>query len=229
MQKRKIQCLLFYKHIACSFSVTLLILYSLTSSSTKTLTIRNEYDIIFKGDIMEKRTGKIIIGKSGGTASGNSETYKLSLPSLWIKQLGITADSREVELSFNGENIIVSKKLSPYETALKKKKQGHHIKLFEFYNADTLCTRIYADFTDKTVSAENFTDNYVKTAFGKKALPDWNDFMSFLSERCIPETRDGLREYLEEIGVDEFSPLDIILKTRGRMAEDEQWLSVEDF
>jgi hypothetical protein len=36
-----------------------------------------------------------------------------------------------------------------------------------------------------------------------------------------------LREYLEVIGVGEYNPIEIIKKTGGRMAEDNQWLDME--
>jgi hypothetical protein len=35
-----------------------------------------------------------------------------------------------------------------------------------------------------------------------------------------------VREYLEAIGVAEYDLLQIIQKTQGRMAEDQQWLEV---
>ena len=50
----------------------------------------------------------------------------------------------------------------------------------------------------------------------------------FLDERCIPRQRAGLREYLEAKGLDEYDPLAIIQKTKGRMAEDDQWMEVRE-
>ena len=66
----------------------------------------------------------------------------------------------------------------------------------------------------------------LRTAFGNNLRPSWADFQAFLEERCIPRQRAGLREYLEAIGVAEYDPLQIIRKTQGRMAEDQQWLEV---
>ena len=43
----------------------------------------------------------------------------------------------------------------------------------------------------------------------------------------MPRSRSGIREYLEAIGVEEYSPIEIIKKTSGRMAEDNQWLKWE--
>ena len=70
--------------------------------------------------------------------------------------------------------------------------------------------------------------NQSKTAFGNNKLPTWEDFMNFLEERCIPKERSGIREYLEAIGVAEYNPLEIIKKTKGKMAEDKQWIEIEE-
>lgn len=51
---------------------------------------------------MESRIANIIIQTPGGTASKGSSTYKVSLPSSWVKALGITAEDRQIELSLDG-------------------------------------------------------------------------------------------------------------------------------
>ena len=174
---------------------------------------------------MERRIAKLIIGKAGGTASKDSKTYKVSLPTKWVAELGLT-DSK-MEIAFDGERIIISPRLSMAEYLEKKKLLGHKLVKFEFYDGEILCTKIIADFTDETLSVENTTDNIVKTAFGKNEVPTWEDFQSFLEERCVPRSRSGIREYLETIGVEEYNPVEIIKKTNGRMAEDNQWLKWE--
>ena len=99
--------------------------------------------------------------------------------------------------------------------------------MISFYNEDILCTKICADFTDKTLSSENYTENIVKTAFGNNPAPTWSDLENFLEKRCVPRSRSGIREYLETIGVESYEPLKIIKKTEGRMAEDNQWIKLE--
>ena len=79
----------------------------------------------------------------------------------------------------------------------------HDVKQIIFYDKDKPCTRIYADFTLQTITAENLTDNIIKTAFGVKLKPTWDDFLDFLEERCIPRQRGGLREYLDVLGIDQ--------------------------
>lgn len=175
---------------------------------------------------MEKRLIKIIAGKAGGTAGGKAKTYKISLPTNWVKAIEI--ESGNVEMSFDGSSITISPVLSAEEFLHKKLSLNHTLYKLSYYNEEKLCTLIYADFSDKTVKAENFTDNVIKTSFGNNALPSWEDFLDFLEERCIPRGRDGLREYLDVIGVDSYEPFEIIKITKGRMAEDNQWINVEE-
>lgn len=87
---------------------------------------------------------------------------------------------------------------------------------------------IYVDTTECSLQVENYCDNLIKTAFGKNKLPIWEDLMDFLKECCIPQGRAGLREYWESHGLQEYDPWEIIKKTQGRMAEDQQWLSLEE-
>ncbi|MBD8045823.1 hypothetical protein [Clostridium faecium] len=60
---------------------------------------------------MEKRVLKILFNKAGGNASENSYTYKISVPATWVKEMGITKDSREVIVAFDGSKIIIKKKI----------------------------------------------------------------------------------------------------------------------
>lgn len=177
---------------------------------------------------MEKRTGRVIIQAPGGTAAKGSYTYKLSIPSSWIKEMGITGDEREVDLSFDGTTIRVSKELSLDEFINRGKEKKHALYQFLFYDGEILCSKIVADYTEKNLCVENNMDDFLRTAFGNNLMPTWNDFEMFLEERCIPRSRAGIREYLESIGVERYEPLEIIKKTEGRMAEDNQWLKVEE-
>ena len=190
------------------------------------MTIRYECNIIFMVIIMERRIANLIVGKAGGTAGKDSKTYKVSLPNKWIVELGL-ADS-EMEIAFDGERIIISPHLSVDQFSENKKSLGHRLMKLSFYDKDVLCSKIVADFTDKTVSVQNTTEHIVKTAFGNNNVPTWEDFQNFLEERCVPRSRSGIREYLEAIGVDEYNPLAIIKKTSGRMAEDNQWIQLEE-
>ena len=175
---------------------------------------------------MENRKAKISISAAGGTAGKGARTYKLTIPSAWIAAMGITEDDREVELSFEDDRIVIARPLDMSQFARRSFNKNHELKTFMYYDGREVCTRIIADFTDKTVCVENHTDNLVKTAFGRNTMPTWDDFMVFLEERCVPRKRAGIREYLEALGLDEYDPLEIVMRTQGRMAEDNQWIEV---
>ena len=175
---------------------------------------------------MEKRISKVITSSVGGTAGKGSKTYKVSLPSKWINEMNLT--EQKIDLCFDGDKIIITPHLSLDSFIKNKKDAGHKLLLIEFFNAEMLCTKICADYTEQNLALENHTENLVKTAFGKNEAPTWQDLENFLEERCIPRSRSGLREYLETIGVEEYNPLEIIKKTQGRMAEDDQWIRLEE-
>ena len=65
---------------------------------------------------MEKRIVNVIIQAPGGTAAKNSSTYKLSLPSSWVKEMGISEENRQVEMKFDGTSITITKKLDMKDT-----------------------------------------------------------------------------------------------------------------
>lgn len=177
---------------------------------------------------MEKRIAKVNISAAGGTATKGSRTCKVTLPSVWLDAMDIGGQRREVELTFDGQKIIIAQRLTAEEFAKQKQALGHDVRILRFYDEAELCSTIVADFTDETLTVENHITNPVKTAFGNHNLPVWDDFQAFLEERCIPRQRAGLREYLEAISVEEYTPMEIIRKTAGRMAEDSQWLEVEE-
>lgn len=176
---------------------------------------------------MERRKAKVNISSAGGTAGRGAKTYKVTLPTTWVESLGITEERRELDLAFDGNRITLSQHLSGSEFAERRLAQGHAVRTFRLYDGDQLCSTIYADFTERSVMAENQAVPPIKTAFGNNPVPSWEDFQRFLKERCIPRQRAGLREYLEALGLEKYDPLAIIEKTGGRMAEDQQWLSME--
>ena len=175
---------------------------------------------------METRNAKLIINKSGGTASEKSKTYRVTIPNSWVEQLGISEDNREIELSFNGSEITVRRKQTMQE--YKDTHNRNKLLQLQFFHGDSLCTTILADETAEKVLIENHTSDPLYTAFGVNDNPCWQDYQNFLEERCIPKSRAGLKEYLNAIGVDEYNPVEIIRKTKGKMAEDQSWLEVTE-
>lgn len=57
-----------------------------------------------------KRILKVTFNKSGGTSSRNGITTRVTLPTSWIKELGITEENREVIAILEDNKIIIQKK-----------------------------------------------------------------------------------------------------------------------
>ena len=47
---------------------------------------------------MDHRNAKVNISAAGGTAAKNSKTCKVTLPTIWLEEMGITEKHREVDL-----------------------------------------------------------------------------------------------------------------------------------
>ena len=87
------------------------------------------------------------------------------------------------------------------------------------------CTVIDVDFLDRKVTIQNKTDDILHRAFGVKENPTWNDFELFLQERCFPRTRGNCKELVQALDLMDYDPLQIVEKTKGRLADDEMWLN----
>ncbi len=93
------------------------------------------------------------------------------------------------------------------------------------------CTIILADYKEKSVKIENYTNNMIHRAFGVVEHPTWEDYNEFLESRCFPRTRHNAKDLLKMLGLADigYEPLEIIKKTDGRMAEDRTVLKVETY
>ena len=105
---------------------------------------------------------------------------------------------------------------------------GHRILKLSYYNNDTLCSEVWADYTDHTVRAVNHTDNIIRTAFGVATSVTWEMYEEFLESRYVPQTQGGIKERLRVWGIPVYDPLEIIQKTGGRLTEDKQWIRIEE-
>lgn len=59
---------------------------------------------------MQEKIAKVIFNKSGGTAGSGGVTNRITIPTTWVREMGITDEDREVILKFDGETIIIRKK-----------------------------------------------------------------------------------------------------------------------
>lgn len=73
----------------------------------------------------------------------------------------------------------------------------------------------------------NFTDIIILRPFGVNENPSLQDLLDFYESRCFPKERRNCQELLEDFGLDEYIPSQIILKTHGRQLEDFCWIKFE--
>lgn len=177
---------------------------------------------------MEMRELKISSGASGGTAAAGAKTYRVTLPSNWIKQMRLDQEGSKVDVVFDGTSIVIRPKVEGDISCFQSQaiNAEHSVIKYEYFDKETLCSTIICDFTDKNLRVKNHTEQLLKTAFGILENPTWKDFMEFLEERCVPKTRENIGYILNEMDLAEYDPVQIVEKTQGRMAEDEQWLKI---
>lgn len=58
---------------------------------------------------MEERQLNVMINKAGGNASPKSLNYRITIPSLWAKEMGISKKDKSVKVTFDGEEITIRK------------------------------------------------------------------------------------------------------------------------
>jgi len=90
-----------------------------------------------------------------------------------------------------------------------------------------LCTIIDVDEMNEKIAITNYADNIMFRAFGSNSKPTYQDYQDFIESRCFPRTRDKMKLILEDLTLPFYDPIMIIEKTKGRMAEDDFWISME--
>ena len=108
---------------------------------------------------------------------------------------------------------------------LNKPLTDSYVMRLDFMYKQKVCTEIYVDFEHKQIKIINRTNDIMKRAFGVNENPTWEDFESFLEERCFPNSRAMKKTILQRIGVDSYDPLQILEMNKGRTAEDNQYIN----
>ncbi len=85
---------------------------------------------------METRKAKLIVNKSGGTASEKSKTYRVTIPNSWGEHLGLNENCRDVELNFDGYKIIINKSLDI--NSFIESRRTHKLLRLDYYNFKNL-------------------------------------------------------------------------------------------
>ncbi|MEE1155605.1 MAG: helix-turn-helix domain-containing protein [Acutalibacteraceae bacterium] len=109
---------------------------------------------------------------------------------------------------------------------INKAFDGYDVRL-DFMHKQKVCTKIYVDYKNQQIKIINVTNNILHRAFGVNEAPTWEDYNEFLEERCFPKSRAFSKTLIDELEVTSgYDPFEIILKTKGRMAEDNQYINI---
>lgn len=74
--------------------------------------IYNEAGVYFADLDIERyeiRSAKVQVRNPGGNASKGARTYSLTLPAVWMKEIGITDDERDVKLKYENGKITIER------------------------------------------------------------------------------------------------------------------------
>ena len=109
---------------------------------------------------MEIRELKISANASGGTAAAGSKTYRITLPSSWVKKMDLDHADAKAEVVFDGTSIIIRPKAAEDILLFQSQalKAGHEVVRYEYFDQKNLCSTILCDFTEKILRVKNHTD-----------------------------------------------------------------------
>lgn len=112
------------------------------------------------------------------------------------------------------------------EENLRVPEKEYPIRLWYMFKRE-ICTIIDVDERSRKVKIYNYTNNFIKKAFGRNEKPTFEEYEEFLESRCFPRQRDKIKLVLEDLNLPFYDPFMIIEKTEGRMAEDDFWIRIE--
>lgn len=155
---------------------------------------------------------------AGRLRGGRKKSLSKKDIALAVKMQTEGKTTKEIAQNFNVSRQTISKHLNQPLT-------DDYVMRLDFMFRQKVCTEIYVDFKNKKIKIINRTNDIMKRAFGINETPTWEDFESFISERCFPKSRALLKTILQKIGVDSYDTMQIIELTKGRTAEDNQYIN----
>lgn len=57
----------------------------------------------------ESKDANVVIYQSGGNASANARTSRVTIPGRWLKEIGVTAEEKGIHMEFDGTKITIEK------------------------------------------------------------------------------------------------------------------------
>ena len=134
---------------------------------------------------MEVRKAKMIVNASGA----GSSTFRATLPSTWVRKMGLDEEKRNLKLYFDGERIII--KNNEEEIRMLKKLLG----LAKVEIEKEMNRLGYIDDSDY---ADRFLDKLAKDLVEKELVPDGNLDLYYEKEAEIEELIEELLKMIKD-------------------------------
>ena len=134
---------------------------------------------------MEVRKAKMIVNTSGA----GSSTFRATLPSTWVRKMGLDEEKRNLKLYFDGERIII--KNNEEEIRMLKKLLG----LAKVEIEKEMNRLGYIDDSDY---ADRFLDKLAKDLVEKELVPDGNLDLYYEKEAEIEELIEELLKMIKD-------------------------------
>lgn len=158
----------------------------------------------YKGGIrLEKRKAKLLVNRRK-TGSGGT-TFRATLPTVWVREMGLSENLRELELNFDGEKIIISK---GEMKMLEEKQLIERLVKLQLEVGKKLNVKTHGQL-DKILTGKYFTvsygeaiDNLINLATGKD-LEDAEKLKKEIMESDLKDLRFGektQKKFTEEEG-----------------------------
>ena len=140
---------------------------------------------------MEKRKAKLLVNRRK-TGSGGT-TFRATLPTAWVREMGLSEYLRELELNFDGEKIIISK---GEMKMLEEKQLIERLVKLQLEVGKKLNVKTHGQL-DKILTGKYFTvsygeaiDNLINLATGKD-LEDAEKLKKEIMESDLKDLRFG--------------------------------------
>lgn len=93
---------------------------------------------------------------------------------------------------------------------------------FDVYWRNDLTASVCISADRKSVDYKLYSNELCEAPFGF-LNPTVEQMFDFLETRCMDKRRTQLQEYLDDLGLEEYNPYEIVKKTHGVMWEDYMW------
>lgn len=99
---------------------------------------------------------------------------------------------------------------------------------FDYMYKDRVCTHVVHDGRNITIDNKiEDKDNFYKAFGGLKEVTP-NDLYELFESRCFPRSRVNCEELLQDLGLTEYNPVEIVRRTHGLMYCDYFWIRFKE-